>query len=69
MTDEMRDVDHTNPHTGKPFGASVVFERGVVVADGGRERAEMRDVDHTPPAGEGANRVFERGTEGREDSV
>jgi hypothetical protein len=45
-----------------------------VAADGGRADAErtdeqtMEDVDHEPP-GEGANPAFERGTEGRADTV
>ena len=73
MTDEMKDVDHTNPHTDETFGAA--FKRGpTVAADGDRADAEqddeetMEDVDHEPP-GEGANPAFERGTEGRSDSV
>ncbi|MFB6308761.1 MAG: hypothetical protein ABEH35_05465 [Haloarculaceae archaeon] len=70
MTD-MRDVDHTHPHTGEPFGDA--FRRGVVVAaDGGHSTDEsdrrtddtMDEVDHTPPT-EGVTRSFERGTEGR----
>jgi len=73
MTEQMKDVDHTNPHTDETFGAA--FQRGPdVAADGGRADAErtddqMSDVDHEPPEGEGANPAFERGTEGRADSV
>jgi hypothetical protein len=33
------------------------------------DRQTMRDVDHTPPHGEGVERVFERGTEGRSETV
>ena len=33
------------------------------------DRQTMADVDHTPPHGEGAARAFERGTEGRSDTV
>ena len=29
----------------------------------------MADVDHTPPHGDGAERVFDRGTEGRSETV
>jgi hypothetical protein len=29
----------------------------------------MADVDHTPPHGDGAVRVFERGTEGRDGTA
>ncbi len=69
----MKDVDHTHPHTDEPFGE--LHNRGAVVAaDGGNpESAEnatetMEDVNHEPPA-DGANRAFERGTEGRTDTV
>jgi hypothetical protein len=70
---EMGDIDHTHPHTNEPFGE--MHNRGAVVAadggaadadaDGGAER--MEDVHHEPPA-EGANRAFERGTEGRTET-
>jgi len=73
---KMNDVDHTHPHTDEPFGAA--FRRGpTVAADGGEAEAEddavdtdetMEDVDHESPS-EGATRVFERGTEGRDESV
>ncbi|PSP95616.1 hypothetical protein BRC91_01690 [Halobacteriales archaeon QS_4_62_28] len=77
---KMSDVDHTHPHTDEPFGAA--FRRGpAVAADGGKRddgsQAEndeqtndetMEDVDHESPS-EGADRAFERGTEGRTDSV
>jgi len=67
---EMRDVDHTHPHTGEPFGDA--FWSPAVAADGGApDDADdaMRDVDHESPDDEGADRVFERGTEGRTESV
>jgi hypothetical protein len=67
---EMRDVDHTHPHTDESFGGR--FRRGVVAADGGerggRETDQMDEVSHESP-GEGANRAFERGTEGRDERV
>ena len=73
----MENVDHTHPHTDEPFGDA--FRRGPdVAADGGERRSneeaqptdseEMEDVDHESP-NEGANRTFERGTEGRDESV
>ncbi|SFS05956.1 hypothetical protein SAMN05216559_2950 [Halomicrobium zhouii] len=75
----MQDVDHTHPHTDEPFGAA--FRRGPDVAADGGERTgsestdeqqtddeAMEDVDHESPT-EGANRTFERGTEGRDESV
>jgi len=62
-----------------------VFDRGkTVAADGGADPDEdeaetsetaedvdtMEEVDHEPPnESDGANRVYERGTEGRDDSV
>ena len=74
---EMRDIDHTHPHTGEPFGKQY-YDAGAVAADGGREAATeeddeqrtetMADVDHEPPT-EGASRSFERGSEGREETV
>jgi hypothetical protein len=81
----MDNVDHTNPHTGESFGQTQTFRRGAVVAaDGGEPEPDetepeagprtdatgdaMRDVNHEPPS-EGANRTFERGTEGRTDTV
>ncbi|WP_136715317.1 hypothetical protein [Halorientalis salina] len=74
MTDAMNAVSHTNPYTDEPFGETVTFRRGqTVVADGGErtgtDEQTMKDVSHTPPAGDGAMRVFERGTEGRDESV
>ncbi|MHB9286644.1 hypothetical protein ACKVMT_06345 [Halobacteriales archaeon Cl-PHB] len=70
---EMAEVDHTHPHTGEPF--EITFRRGVTVAaDGGRHAASdgatdsMADVTHEA-ATEGANRSFERGTEGRNETV
>jgi hypothetical protein len=97
-TRSMESVDHTNPHTDRPFGERVVYHRGpAVAADGGRRDAgserddgdleeasgetttaddsaedagkqRMEDVPHTPPGDEegAANRVFERGSEGRD---
>jgi hypothetical protein len=78
----MKSVDHTHPDTDRPFGDQVVFARGpVVAADGGREveaaeteetdadedeEVRMKDVDHEPPNDADANRVFERGREGRD---
>jgi hypothetical protein len=71
----MKDVDHTHPHTNEAFGE--LHNRGAVVAaDGGRaasdgddtESEQMKDVSHEPPS-EGANRAFERGTEGRDETV
>jgi hypothetical protein len=69
---EMRDVDHTHPHTDEPFGGR--FRRGVVAADGGQrgsetaESEQMDEVSHESPD-EGANRAFERGREGRDERV
>ncbi|MFC6865460.1 hypothetical protein ACFQGE_18595 [Halomicroarcula sp. GCM10025817] len=79
-TDTMQDVDHTHPHTNETFGAA--FVRGpAVAADGGERDAvdpdgestasadeTMEDVDHEAP-GEGVSRAYERGTEGRDESV
>jgi len=69
----MKDVDHTHPHTNEAFGE--LHNRGAVVAaDGGHpaedeaETERMEDVSHEPPS-EGANRAFERGTEGRDETV
>jgi hypothetical protein len=70
--DTMRSVEHTHPETNATFGA--VFRRGpVVAADGGErdgEQAEetMEDIDHEAP-GEGVTRAYERGTEGRDETV
>ena len=78
----MKDVNHTHPDTGRPFGEAMVYQRGPAVAADGGERAEqtadedadesteeeqMKDVDHEPPNEAEANRVFERGREGRDD--
>ena len=60
----MDDIEHTNPHTGEAFGANGgVFTRGPAAADGGTEGDEMRDVEHEAPDGDGANEVWERGSE------
>jgi hypothetical protein len=81
MTDRMKDIDHTNPYTDESFGENFVFRRGQhVAADGGEPDADdgtedteaqtMKDVEHTPPNdSDGANRVYERGTEGKDESV
>ena len=80
-TQRMADVSHTNPYTDEPFGEACAFERGpAVAADGGERDAveedatddagTMADVDHEHPHdGEGAAPAFERGMEGRTDSV
>ncbi|MGQ5516631.1 hypothetical protein ACUJ40_10120 [Halococcus saccharolyticus] len=36
----MSDVDHTDPHTRRPFGEHVVFARGPTVAADGGERTD-----------------------------
>jgi hypothetical protein len=60
----MDEIDHTNPHTGEAFGANGgVFTRGPAAADGGTEGDEMRDIEHEAPDGDGANEVWERGSE------
>jgi len=73
----MGEFNHTNPHTGKPFGDDFAFKRGAAVAaDGGRAEADdeddetMKDVDHEHPENdaEDANRVFQRGNEEPVDS-
>jgi len=81
---EMQDIDHTHPHTDEPFVEPFRRGR-VVAADGGeRDAAEdigveappeeeddpetMEDVPHDSP-NEGTNRTFERGREGRDESV
>ncbi|WP_240137507.1 hypothetical protein [Salinigranum salinum] len=67
MTRKMKDIEHTNPHTGEAFGANGgVFTRGPAAADGGTEGDEMRDVEHTAPDGDGANEVWERGPDREE---
>jgi len=71
MTEQMQDVDHTHPHTNETFGDA--FARGpAVAADGGSTDEEpsetMADVDHTSED-EGVDRAYERGTEGRTDTV
>ncbi|WP_245902953.1 hypothetical protein [Salinigranum rubrum] len=64
MTREIKDIEHTNPHTGEAFGANGgVFTRGPAAADGGTEGDEMRNVEHEAPDGDGANEVWERGPE------
>ena len=72
MTEQMKDVDHTHPHTNDTFGTA--FTRGpAVAADGGQTDADettetMADVDHGSAA-DGVDRAYERGTEGRTDTV
>ncbi|MBX0285256.1 hypothetical protein [Haloarcula salinisoli] len=88
MTEQMKDVDHTHPHTDSAFGSA--FTRGSAVAadggepsdgrrasseprsDGGKEADEttqtMADVDHESAA-DGVDRAYERGTEGRDETV
>jgi hypothetical protein len=79
-TDEatMADVSHTNPNTDRTFGDAMVFHRGAVAADGGERGATeptedepdtMEDVSHEAPDGDSPQRTFERGTEGRTDTV
>ena len=72
---QMEDIDHTHPHTDESFGAA--FRRGARVAADGGERStgtaettddQMADVPHQPP-NEGAHRTFERGMEGRDETV
>jgi hypothetical protein len=75
---EMREVDHTHPHTNTAFGRTFRHGGVAVAADGGEagagsaedstEEPTMADVSHEPP-NEGASRSFERGTEGRTDTV
>jgi len=71
---QMRDIDHTHPHTGEPFGKQY-YEADAVAADGGREERDegdqrtetMADVDHD--AAEGTVRSFKRGSDDREKTV
>lgn len=67
---KMKDVSHAHPHADRA-ATDDLFARGPrVMTDGGRDRPRqtMADVDHTPPSGApAANRVFERGNEGRDD--
>jgi hypothetical protein len=80
MTDEtrqtLREMSHTSPYTDEAFGDVMVYHRGPVVAtDGGEDPdrddrgKQLADIDHTPPHGESVNRVYERGTEGRDESA
>ncbi|EMA29687.1 hypothetical protein [Haloarcula japonica] len=68
----MGSIQHTHPKTSSTFGA--VFRRGpVVAADGGERDGEesdetMEDIDHEAPD-EGVTRAYERGTEGRDETV
>ena len=74
MSERMKDVDHTHPHTNDAFGSA--FTRGpAVAADGGSDAertdettATMADVDHDS-ADEGVDRAYERGTEGRDETA
>ena len=81
-TATMQDVDHTHPDTDDTFGT--VFTSGqAVAADGGesgprsgsesndrsqKQPQTMADVDHDS-ADEGVDRAYERGTEGRDETV
>lgn len=45
----LRDVAHTHPHTGRPFGAHLVFARGgALVADPDRSRARLETGGDEP---------------------
>jgi hypothetical protein len=69
----MRDISHTNPHTGETF--TTVYERGPAATDGGQVAGNeremtggsetMEDVDHTPRNGTGVNDVWKRGKTGK----
>ncbi|PSQ33322.1 hypothetical protein BRD09_01345 [Halobacteriales archaeon SW_10_68_16] len=66
---EMGDIDHTNPHTDEPFVET--FRRGQDDEEGtieGVEPETMEDVVHEAPT-DGAKRTFERGNEGRDETV
>jgi hypothetical protein len=69
------EISHTHPDTNEAFGDAMAYHRGpTVAADGGANQPErsddrLRDVDHEPPAGEGAQGAYDRGTEGRSESV
>lgn len=71
----LKEMGHTAPHTDEAFGDVMVYHRGPIVAtDGGSRNGEdsnkqLIDIDHTPPHGESVNRVYERGTEGRDESA
>ncbi|MEF8814127.1 MAG: hypothetical protein V5A55_09950 [Halovenus sp.] len=66
---KMKDIDHTNPHTDEPFGPTY-HNRRAVAADGGQDTRDeqMKDIEHEPP-NDGPKRAFERGTEGRDETV
>ncbi len=72
---EMGEVDHTHPITNRPFGERFDPTTAIVVDGGERgggpdeDPDEMADVDHETPVGDGADPAFERGTEGRDESV
>jgi len=67
---DIRDIQHTNPYTNEPFGKKLFADDETVAADGGREPATetLADIDHQAPTG-GATRSFERGNEGRDETV
>jgi hypothetical protein len=72
----LREMSHTAPYTDEAFGDVMVYHRGPVVAtDGGEDPSredgseQLADINHTPPHGESVNRVYERGTEGRDESA
>jgi hypothetical protein len=67
MTDDntsMREVSHTNPNTGRPFGDAVAFRRGAVAADGGERSDEPQS---TSDGGEAEKEEEEESTETMED--
>ena len=80
----IRDSDHTHPHTDEPFVEPFRRGRRVAADGGERDAAAdvgveddvgpeedpetMADVTHDSP-NEGTNRTFERGREGRDESV
>ncbi|WP_227373930.1 hypothetical protein [Haladaptatus halobius] len=59
----MRETNHAPPNADRGTNFS---DRRRPATDGGRTNETMADVAHTPPhEALGANRVFERGNEGR----
>ncbi len=66
----LREIDHTHPYTGRPFGDTQAYGRGRIAADGGTaaesDPESMATVTHTPPNGSiGAQRAYDRGYENR----
>jgi hypothetical protein len=67
MTDDntsMREVSHTNPNTGRPFGDAVAFRRGAVAADGGERSDGPRST--SDGGSDGGERSEEPRSDGRE---